>query len=74
MGKCGYHGGSTIIGPRSKWFTRNGPRPKRKPLTIEALVKSARKSAEAARRGQAATEAEFAAFLSLSSDKWWSIT
>jgi len=61
MGKGGYHGGSTVIGRNSGWFSKNGRRPKRRPLTIEQLVKSAQKSAEAARRGQAATDAEFAA-------------
>ena len=61
MGKGSYHGGSTVIGRNSGWFSKNGPRPKRKPLTMEQLVKSAEKSAQAALRQQAATEDEFAA-------------
>ena len=48
MGKGSYHGGSTVIGRNSGWFSKNGPRPKRKPLTMEQLVKSAEKSAHAA--------------------------
>jgi hypothetical protein len=67
MGKGGYHGGSTVIGRNSGWFSKNGPRPKRKPLTMEQLVKSAEKSAQAALRQQAATEAEFAAIQGLPS-------
>ena len=60
MGKGGYHGGSTVIGRNSGWFSNNGPRPRRKPLTMEQLVQSAQKSAKAAQRRQAETDAQMA--------------
>ena len=58
--KGSYHGGSTVIGTNSGWFSNNGPRPKRKPLTMEQLVQSAQKSAKAAQRRQAEIDARMA--------------
>lgn len=53
MGKGGYHGGSTVVGRNSGWFTGTGPRPKRKQLTIEQVAKLAKKDAKKARKQQA---------------------
>lgn len=60
MGKGGYHGGSTVVGRNSGWFTNTEPRPKRKPLTMEQLAEKAKKNAKRARKQQAETDAYFA--------------
>lgn len=67
MGKGGYHGGSTVVGPNSGWFTDTGPRPKRKQLTIEQVAKQAKKDAKKARKQQAKEDAYFASIQNLSS-------
>lgn len=60
MGKGGYTGGSTVVGRNSGWFSHKGKLPKRKPMTLEKLVKSAERSAKAAQKQQAEQDAYFA--------------
>lgn len=60
MGKGGYHGGSTVVGRNSGWFSHEGKTTKRKPLTIEELAKKAKKDAKKARKKQAEQDAYFA--------------
>lgn len=48
MGKGSYHGGSTVIGRNSGWFTNTGKRPKHKPIKMTQVVKEAAKGAKAA--------------------------
>ena len=67
MGKGGYHGGSTVVGRNSGWFTDTGPRPKRKKLTMEELAKKAAKDAKEASKRQAEEDAYFASIQGLPS-------
>lgn len=67
MGKGGYHGGSTVVGRNSGWFTGTGPRPKRKQLTIEQVAKQAKKDAKKARKQQAKEDDYFASIQNLPS-------
>lgn len=60
MGKGGYTGGSTVVGRNSGWFSHKGKVPKRKPMTLEKLVKSADRSAKAAAKKQAEQDTYFA--------------
>ena len=56
MGKGGYHGGSTVVGRNSGWFTDTAFVPSPKPMTTKQLIKIAKKDAKKARRQQAANE------------------
>lgn len=67
MGKGGYHGGSTVVGRNSGWFTDTGPRPKRKKLTMKQVVKQAKKDAKKAQKRQAEEDAYFASIQGLPS-------
>lgn len=60
MGKGGYIGGSTVVSRNSGWFSHKEKAPKRKPMTLEKLVKSAERSAKAAQKRQAEQDAYFA--------------
>jgi hypothetical protein len=60
MGKGGYTGGSTIVGPQSGWFSHKGKVSKRKPMTLEKLATSAERSAKAVQKQQAEQDAYFA--------------